>query len=188
MNLHLYLPPTSNHPPKMIKAIIYRLLKNYKTRTLTTRTTLKTPSYCTDAIKWGATRYPTSESVSCQPTKKLPKKVSTPDLPWQKYQTLLRAFPIQCIWHHREGRGKTPHRTLQGFPKRLNLLSPKICYSRPKIMRDLATQTRLHEHTEQSASYYIGERLKTQLLDFVGKLSYFSDQIWTCFQKKQPRW
>ena len=30
MNLYLYLPPTSNHPPKMTKAIVYQLLKKYK--------------------------------------------------------------------------------------------------------------------------------------------------------------
>ena len=28
--MYLYLPPTSNHPPKMTKAIIYQLLKKYK--------------------------------------------------------------------------------------------------------------------------------------------------------------
>ena len=30
MNLYLYLPPTSNYPPWIIEAIIYQLLKNYK--------------------------------------------------------------------------------------------------------------------------------------------------------------
>ena len=45
------------------------------------------------------------------------------------------------------------------FEKRLGLLPPRICYSRPKNIGDLATQALLHE-PPGPASYFMGEHQK----------------------------
>ena len=46
------------------------------------------------------------------------------------------------------------------FEKALNLLPPKICYSRPKTIGDLATQAVLHQPPDKPASHFMGEYQK----------------------------
>ena len=45
----------------------------------------------------------------------------------------------------------------QAFQEELHLLPPKICYSRPKNIGDIATQTSLHQNQAKPASYFMGE-------------------------------
>ena len=48
----------------------------------------------------------------------------------------------------------------KAFTNKFDLQPPKICYSGPKSIGDLVTQTKLHEHPERPASYFMGKYQK----------------------------
>jgi hypothetical protein len=161
MNLYLYLPPTSNHNPRQCKAIIYQLLKKYK---------IQNTNY-QDYLKYSALLYRRHRLRGHQPSQ-LRKYFS------EAHNKIINSAPLgnttiltstgdkrQSFLHFQYNSTDLPAKAVMrlhakhchGFEQDIGLSPPKMCYSRPKNIGDLATQTKLHQHPTKPASHYMGE-------------------------------
>ena len=161
MNLYLYIPPTSNHPPRQTKAIIYQILKKYSAQN----------TYHEDYLKFAVLLYRRYRARGHQPStlrryflaahnklfsKAIPEKPLILTSPGEKRQSFLH-----CQYNAADPPGRAlislQAKHCSAFQQELNLLPPKICYSRPKNIGDIATQTTLHQDPAKPASHFFGE-------------------------------
>ena len=173
MNLYLYIPPASNHSPKQTKAIIFQLMKRYRLQNTKFKDYIK---YTMLLYRRHLARGHLSEKIwpyFREAHKKLQLQLSQP--PEQDEEEEAAAVLDPNNLFSREARPSylhfvydkydIPGHVIQKlhqehcstFEKTLGLLPPRICYSRPKNIRDLATQARLHEPPGKPASYFMGE-------------------------------
>ena len=174
LNLYLYIVPSSNHSPKQIKAIIFQLMKRYR---------LQNTRY-SDYVKFTMLLYRRHLARGHLPKdvwpyfKQAHKKLKNLPLesPQQQQEEEAPLDPNNLFTkemrpsylHFVYDKYDIPAHVIQqlhtrhcsSFEKTLGLLPPKVCYSRPKNIGDLATQALLHEPPDKPASYYMGEYQK----------------------------
>ena len=177
MNLYLYLVPSSNHPPKQIKAIIFQLMKRYRLQN----------TYYSDYIKYSLLLYRRHLARGHLPDdiwpyfkqahQKLDLQASQPPQEEEEDEeeaaildpnNLFSKEKRPSYLHFIYDKHDIPARVVQqlhsqhcsSFEKKLGLLPMRICYSRPNNIGDLATQATLHQPPGKPASYFMGEHQK----------------------------
>ena len=147
----------------MIKAIIFQLLKKYKSQNSDYKNYLKFSVLLYRRHRMRSHQTPNLRKYFLSAHKKLNKQRT--QLEKKQILTSPDNNSRQSFLHFKYNASDVTGRAAmqlhtkhcQAFQGKLDLLPPKICYSRPKNIGDLATQTRLHQHPERPSSYFMGE-------------------------------
>jgi len=166
MNLYQYLSPMSNHPPSMIKGIIYSLLKTYKNQNTYTE------DYLDVAVKlfkrhaargWNKTEL---KRIILESNSKLEKQSLQPNLSAMFANPPEDATSPDRLFIHMEySKNDMPKKavrsivnaTLSNTLTELGISQTTVAYSRPKNIRDLLSKAKLHQADGKEVSkYYSG--------------------------------
>jgi len=138
-NLHLYIPPSSAHPPGVLKSLIFGNLQRYwEQNTYVSDFTDITKQFATRLIARGYDKH-TIKRLFNEAAKKLDNFV-------KHQKTNSDTLYLHWLWHPRciaKPKLRLLYKnTLQEHSGFKNLI---ICYSRPKNLRDSLMQTKLQE-------------------------------------------
>jgi len=138
-NLHLYIPPSSAHPPGVLKSLIFGNLQRYwEQNTYVSDFTDITKQFATRLIARGYDKH-AIERLFNEAAKKLDNFV-------KQQKTNSDTLYLHWLWHPRciaKPKLRLLYKnTLQEHSGLKNLI---ICYSRPKNLRDSLMQTKLQE-------------------------------------------
>lgn len=166
LNLYQYIPPTSAHPPWMMRGIIYSLMRNYR------RQNTYDEDYYEVAIKlfdrhvargWDratmrdyildADRKLSFPSPTTQPSNPPP-----PTNPSNKERLFIHMEYQPHDIPRKHVRAIYNMTCKEVFETELNITQATIAYSRPKNIKDLVTKAKLHQAPGKPVSkYYSGE-------------------------------
>ena len=175
MNLYLYIPPASNHSPKQTKAIIFQLMKRYRLQNTKIKDYIKytmllylrhlARGHLSDNI-WLYFReaHQKLQLQLSQPPEQPEEEAAQALDPNNLFAKETRPSYLHFVYEDYDITGhiiqKLHQEHCSTFEKKLGLLPPRICYSRPKNIGDIATQALLHELPDKPASYFMGEHQK----------------------------
>ena len=165
LNLYQYIPPTSAHPPWMMRGIIYSLMRNYRRQNTNIddyynvaiklfdrhvargwdRATMR--DYILDADRKLSFPSPTTQPNNTPPTTPSNKERLFIHMEYQPHdipRKHVRAiYDMTCK---------------EVFEHELGITQTTIAYSRPKNIKDLVTKAKLHQAPGKPVSkYYSGE-------------------------------
>ena len=165
LNLYQYIPPTSAHPPWMMRGIIYSLMKNYR------RQNTYTSDYHSMAIKlfdrhvargWDRA---TMRSYILDADRKL--RLSVPSTPTPTPNPTNDNNKERLFIHMEFHPNDIPRKYIRAiydntckdvFESVLDIHQFTSAYSRPRNIRDLLTKAKLHQAPGKPISkYYTGE-------------------------------
>ena len=166
MNLYQYLSPMSNHPPSMIKGIIYSLLKTYKLQNtyLEDYIEVATKLFTRHAARgWNKTLL---KRIILESNSKLERLALLPraTLPTPPADNPINS-PNRLFIHMEYSKNDMPKKavrsivdaTLSHTLKELNVTQTTVAYSRPKNLKDLLSKAKLHqEKGKEVSTYYTG--------------------------------
>ena len=173
MNLYLYIPPASNHSPKQTRAIIFQLMKRYRLQntkfkdyakyTMLLYRRLLARGHLPDKT-WPYFRE-AHQKIQLQLESQPEQQQQESTLPRLNPNNLPTNEPRPSYLHFVYDKYDVPGRVVQqlhekhcsSFEEALRLLPPKVCYSRPKTIGNLATQAILHQPPGKPASHFMGE-------------------------------
>ena len=163
MNLYQYIPPTSAHPPGMMKGIIYGLMRNYYLQNT------KESDYNDMAVKlferhvargWNRAEMKGFILSADAKLRTQPLTVAAPEPLSNKERLFVH------LEYHPNDISKHKVRLLydtyckQIFEDVLDIKQTTVAYSRPKNIRELVTKAKLHQAPGREASkFYSGELL-----------------------------
>lgn len=163
LNLYQYIPPTSCHPPWMMKGIIYSLMKNYK------RQNTSKKDYHNMAVKlfkrhvargWDRATmrgYIIDADRRLERPKPTTTQVTPLDLDAKERLFLHLEFHPHDI-PRKLVRSIYDYTCKDTFEKYLGIQQFTVAYSRPRNIRDLLTRAKLHQAPGKPISkYYTGE-------------------------------
>ena len=166
MNLYQYIPPHSNHPPNMIKGIIYGLVSTFYRQNTKTEDyhdiVLKTfhrfvargwsKSTIKSLILWADERTKTKTAPTTLPT-------TTPTLQLTPKEQLFCHLTFHsCDIPRRRIRALYNYHCSDAFSTHLGVDQFTVCYSRPNNIRDTLTKAKLAQQPGREASkFYSGE-------------------------------
>ena len=169
MNLYQYLSPRSNHPPGMIKGIIYSLLKTYKNQNTHTEDYLDVVMKLFNrhaARGWNRT---VLKRMILESNNKLERKVLlprcfTPPVASSSSENILDS-PNRLFIHMEYSKNdmlkKAVRSTVETILKdtidELGVSQITVAYSRPKNIKDLPSKAKLHQ--AKKAVFIMGGRL-----------------------------
>ena len=165
MNLYQYLSPMSNHPPKMIKSIIYSLLKTYKNQNTYSKDYL---DVATKLFKRHAARgwdKTVLKRMILESNTKLERKQLPPLQPATSTSNNLLDKNNRLFVHMEYSKNDIPKKairsivdaTLPTTMEKLGINQVTVAYSRPKNLKDLLSKAKLHQAKGQEVSaYYSG--------------------------------
>jgi hypothetical protein len=162
MNLHLYIPPSSEHPPSCIKGTVYSLVQRYFMQ----NTYQKDFAYFVGLlyhrlIQRGWNRTAINELV-LQATARAENKSTTPTIVASN-SDVMKDTVFLHFQFHKDGISR------QEIRKEFELYLEDICkeelckermivaFSRPKNIGDFVTRAKLHQAPDKSASTILGE-------------------------------
>ena len=169
MNLYLYLTAASSHPEKLIKAIIFQLLKKYKAQNTKHSDYIKYTMFLyRNHLERGhlpSTIRPYFREANRKVLQQEKEKAQQSQQESSNEPSPPTSNSRPSFLHFFYGRNELPSRIVRrlhdahcpDFEIRLGLAPPKMCHSRAKNIGNLASQTRLHEPPGRPASYFIGE-------------------------------
>ena len=155
MNLYLYLASQSNHSPALVKAIIYQLMKKCKAQNSKHSDYIRYTKYLYRRhLERGHTAqvirpYFLEAHHKLEQPAPQPRDDQVVPAPSNSPTTESRPSYLHFEYHQNDIPGKTVRRIYKthcsDFEQTLGISPPRMCYSRPKNIGDLATQARLHE-------------------------------------------
>ena len=168
MNLYQYLSPRSNHPPGMIKGIIYSLMKTYKNQNTYTKDYLDIVLKLFNrhaARGWNRTvlkRMILESNSKLERTLLLPRCLT----PYTTSPALQNtsSSPNRLFIHMEYSKNDIPKKavrsiveaTLQETIDELGISQITVAYSRPKNIKDLLSKAKLHQAKGKEVSTYYG--------------------------------
>ena len=162
MNLHLYIPPASEHSPCNIKGIIFSLVQRY----------FKQNTFLTDFVHFVGLLYyrlilrgwdrPTITNHILEATSKVEKQSPLTAHSLNKDESLENIL-ILHFNYHKDGISRPMIRSI--YNKHLgthchedaNIERTIVAYSRPKNIGDFVTKAKLHQAPGKNASTILGE-------------------------------
>ena len=169
MNLYQYISPSSNHPPKMIRGIVYSLLRTYKLQNIKEKDYLDVARLMHErhvARGWGREEFKRliieADFKLRQDPPSLPPSVTPPPPDPESVQT----STDRVFMHIEYGRNDLPRKavraiynsTCREMCEGIGIKHFTVAYSRPKNIKDLVTKAKLHMAPGKEASkYYLGE-------------------------------
>ena len=158
MNLYQYIPPTSAHPPGMMKGIIYGLLRNYKLQNTRESDYLDMAELLFRRhVARGWSKAIMKEYI-LSADMKLRNPTPKPATPTNDARLFLHTE------YHPNDLPKHELRTLYNvhckdvFESTLGIDQVTVAYSRPKNIKDMVTKAKLHQAEGREASkFYSGE-------------------------------
>ena len=170
MNLYHYICPSSNHPPEMIKGIIYSLLRTYKLQNTKEEDYLEVACllYKRHAARgWGRQHLKRLILDADFKLRQQPPPLPPAITPAPPDPLLLQNQSADRVFMHIEyGRNDLPRKVVRAI---FDLTCKKMCekigiryftiaYSRSKNIKDLVSKSKLHMAPGKEASkYYSGE-------------------------------
>ena len=170
MNLYHYICPSSNHPPEMIKGIIYSLLRTYKLQNTKEEDYLEVACLLHKrhaARGWGRQHLKRLILDADFKLRQQPPPLPPAITPAPPDPLLLQNQSADRVFMHIEyGRNDLPRKVVRAI---FDLTCKKMCekigihyftiaYSRPKNIKDLVSKSKLHMAPGKEASkYYSGE-------------------------------
>ena len=157
LNLYLYIPPRSAHPPGMIKGVIASLLNRYKWQNTHQEDFINIVKLLFQRLLargWSATflkqeilKY-TSQNKENTPTSRTLHANNTAFLHIQYHPYDIPRKTIRSLYEKTCG---------DTFRREIGIEHCVVAYSRPKNLRDLLTPTTLHQAPGKETSTYLGE-------------------------------
>ena len=162
MNLHLYIPPASEHPPGNIKGVIFSLVQRY----------FKQNTFLKDFVYFVGLLYyrlilrgwdrPTITGRILEATSKVEKQAPSAVLSPDKDDSLENIL-ILHFEYHKDGFSKKLVRSI--YDEHLGTFCPKdarvgrtiVAYSRPKNIGEFVSKAKLHQAPDKNASTILGE-------------------------------
>ena len=161
MNLHLYIPPSSEHPPSCIKGTIYSLVQRYFSQ----NTRQEDFAYFVGLLYYrllqrGWNRASVRELIQEATAKAETKQLSLPSPSDDK--SIIKPIFLHFQFH-KDGISRKEIR--KEFEEHLGLICREelktdrmvVAYSRPKNIGDFVSQARLHQAPGKNASTILGE-------------------------------
>ena len=170
MNLYQYICPSSNHPPTMIKGIVYSLLRTYKLQNTKEKDYFNVARLLHQrhvARGWESEYFKRlmveADFKLRQHPPSLPPSVTPPPPDPVTFQNT----PTDRVFMHIEyGRTDLPRKAIRAIYdytcremcEGIGIKHFTVAYSRPKNIKDLVTKAKLHMAPGKEASkYYLGE-------------------------------
>ncbi len=163
MNLYQYIPPTSCHPPWMMKGIIYSLIKNYRRQNTHHKDYIAMATKLFDRhVARGWSREVMQEYIlDANRRLNLPVLTTNPT-PTTPPDNKERLF-IHMEYHPRDiprkyVRAIYDSTCKETFEQVLGIKQFTVAYSRSRNIRDLVTRAKIHQAPGKPVSkYYTGE-------------------------------
>ena len=182
MNLYQYLSPRSNHPPGMIKGIIYGLLKTYKNQNTHTEDYLYVVIKlfnCHAARGWNRT---VLKRMILEINSKLERKLllshcSTLAVTRSPHTQNILSSPNRLFIHMENSKNDMPKKALRSIVEatlkdtidELDVSQITVAYYRPENIKDHLSKAKLHQAKGNEVSTYYGMRNTT----YIGSPQFF---------------